>query len=162
MRRGLAAALLCLLLTSCTWSRMMTAPAIESWRAEVMGLRVEYKLVESVNGHRGAASWWAGTCTIALAYHLSGTELVWVAAHEIGHCVDGAYLNWSHNGWTNEGCWYHEMYCPPREGYAEGYAEAYVEACGWARSPLGLLPGDGIECELPSPWSVTKPKGWYW
>ena len=160
MRRELTAALLCLLLTGCEWSRMLTAPALASWRADVMGMRVEYKLAESVNGHLGAASWWAGTCTIALASHLEDWAQVWIAAHELGHCIDGAYLGWSHNGWTDEGCWYGKYHCNPLEGYAEGYAEAYIAACGYARSPLGLVPGDGVECELPDPRSVKKPLRW--
>lgn len=155
MRGGLAAALLALLLTGCSWAGLMMGPATDSWRSEVMGLQVVYKIVPKRTDMAGAASWFAGICTIAIANTVEGDHLAWVAAHELAHCIDGAYLGWSSNGFRNEGCVFGRHFCAPHEGYAEAWARRYMDTCGFARSPLGLLPEDWIECELPDPRSVT-------
>ena len=154
-------ALLALALTGCDVV-MYLSPAIESWEAEVMGIPVVYKLVRGNDVYGGVMTWTGGVCRIALDVRLEGDEQVMVAAHEIGHCIDGAHLGWSSNGWGNAGCFHFgKHYCDPKEGFAQAWAHAYVLACGHARSPLGLRPGDGVECGLPDPRSID-PRRWYW
>ena len=159
MRRAVAFLILVTTLCGCGAVEMMLAPAIAQWETEVYGMRVVYRTVAD-GQWAGVATWLFGTCTIVLNANLSTEQLVHVAAHELAHCLDGAYLNWSHNGFADEGCnfeWSNGYHCTPREGFAEAYAETYLKKCGYARGPLGLRPDDGIECELPDPRDV-KPE----
>jgi hypothetical protein len=142
-----------LLLGGCGYLGMYSGQAIEEWSAEVAGMPVHYRLV--TGSLDGSAAYVLGHCTIALNVDLPRDLLTFVAAHEIGHCLDGAQLGWSSNGWRDEGCIYGSYYCSSREGFAQGYAYAYLEACFFARSPLGLLPADERDCVLPDPSSVT-------
>lgn len=150
-----ASLVLLVLLNGCGYLGMFSGPAIEEWDSIVEGMPVHYRIVQKQNDNVGAAVILLGRCTIAIDVRLSHDERIKTAAHELGHCIDGLKLNWSSNGWRNEGCYWGEHYCPPKEGFAEGFSNAYLLKCKWATSPLGLQPGDGIECKLPDPKSIV-------
>lgn len=154
MRVALVA--LAVLLCGCGQLRMVMGPADESWDAEVAGLPVHYRLVDVSDPQwLGTGIWFAGRCTITIVTSVDEGVQVLVAAHELGHCLDAAYLGGSHNDFGGYGCRWGSYFCPPGEGYAEAYSRSYLYHCQLARSPLGLQPGDGIECELPDPRSVV-------
>lgn len=154
--------LLVLLLTGCSYTGLFLQQALYSWDAEVMGLNVHYRVVPDGNPHFGVAMLIGRNCTIVLTETAMEKMPVRVAAHEIGHCLDGAYLGWGHNGFGDAGCRWGAYYCSAKEGYAEGWARTYLAACGLARSPLRLMPGDGVECELPDPRAVTPDSFMAW
>lgn len=147
-------ALLALALTGCSYLEMTFAAPISGWSANVEGVAIDYRVAE---GPQGGTAWWDGRrCRVTLHKDLFVAKELYVhiAAHEVGHCMDGAKLSWSSNGVANEGCKFGDHYCTSREGYAEFYARTYIEACGYSTSPLGLWPADSIECELPDPRMV--------
>lgn len=57
-------------------------------------------------------------------------------AHEVGHCLDRFVLDYSHNNFANEGCYWGEYWCEPHEGFANFYAQYYTETCD-SLAPFG-------------------------
>lgn len=149
--------LLALLLTGCnTYLGDMLVPAEQEWTAEAAGFPVDYRLARIHNF--GVAGWAMGRCTIVLQAGLGESHLIAVAAHELGHCIDGAYLGWSSNNFGSAGCAYGGHYCKPSEGFAEAYAQVYLEKCGYNPRPLGLRSTEPHwPCELPD-WHEVTPE----
>lgn len=155
MRRLLTLTLLLLALTSCASINAFSARAIEQWTVEIYGMSVHYRRVNIPMDVLGAAMAVGRNCTIVLNINMEPQHEPFVAAHELGHCIDMVYLNWDHNGFTDEGCIVGDHYCPPWEGYAQTYAMLYNAHCGNAKKPLGLPTKTNINCELPHPRSAT-------
>ena len=76
-------------------------------------------------------------------------------AHEVGHCLDGAVLEYGHGGFGSEGRAYGPYYASPVEGFAEAFSRAYLAKCGVNLAPLGYGPGPA--CEVPDPRGIRPP-----
>ncbi|MFC4427535.1 hypothetical protein [Deinococcus navajonensis] len=163
MRRALVALLT--LLTAC-------APAVFSapgWQAVVLDTRVTVRLVDA--REFGYCSVTLVGCTVPVGrdclvlldrrYFLNGTprQQTLLLAHEIGHCLDGSRLAYSHGGFHDAGRVYGAYYASPVEGFAEGYARAYLAACGTNLAPLGWTrAGEAAAgCVIPDPRQVRPP-----
>ena len=134
--------------------------AVDTWNTEVEGMKITYRMVAGTEKDTiaGVTVIWLDRCIITLNNYIISSEnfifnrdyLVFVASHEIGHCVDRLKLNYNHNGFTDEGCRFGSYFCKPPEGFAEAFSYNYVAKCGMATSPLGLkYYRDDVECELP-------------
>ncbi|SEI59957.1 hypothetical protein SAMN04488058_10193 [Deinococcus reticulitermitis] len=99
------------------------------------------------------------SCLVMLdrAFFLKGTAYQRAAllAHEVGHCLDGAVLEYGHGGFGREGRVYGAYYASPAEGFAEAFARAYLAKCGLNLAPLGY--GEGPACEVPDPREIRPP-----
>ncbi|MFC4639511.1 hypothetical protein [Deinococcus hohokamensis] len=157
------ALILCLLalVPSCA-PRVLSAPG---WQTTLRGTRVSVRLVDA--REFGYCSDRLVGCTVPVGrdclvlldrqYFLNGTprQKTLLLAHEVGHCLDGSHLAYSHGGFGDAGKIYGPYYAAPVEGFAEGYARAYLDACGTNLAPLGW--GVGEKCPLPDPRQVRPP-----
>ena len=155
---ALAALPLFALLTACS-PRVLSA---DGWTFRVGDTQGQVKLVS--RQAFGVCSPKLVGCTIPVGhgclvmldrdYFLGGTprQRTLLLAHEVGHCLDGSVLEYSHGGIGAQGAVYGEYYRPAVEGFAEAYARAYLARCGDNLAPLGY--GAGEACELPDPRQV--------
>lgn len=162
MRRALPGLLT--LLTAC-------APAVFSapgWHTAVWGTRMTVRLVDARDF--GYCSARLVGCTVPVGrdclvlldrrYFLGGTprQQTLLLAHEVGHCLDGSRLAYSHGGFGDAGRVYGAYYASPIEGFAEAYAHVYLAACGTNLAPLGWAGARGGEaCAVPDPRGVRPP-----
>lgn len=104
----------------------------------------------------GAVSYGRWRCSVWIRQDVLARPrtLTRVIAHEVGHCLDWFALDYSHNGFTNEGCAYGQGWCPPAEGYAETWARLYLSRCGYDLAPLGWGT-DRAKCLMPLPHEAT-------
>ena len=134
--KRLLAPMLALLLTACG---IGLPPADGStWTTTAAGITATWRWVQP--GSLGAniigrAQWWPG-CDIGLDARLrAGGEmentLPFVAAHELGHCLQRTY---SIPGISRPDL--REYARDPKEGWADTYASAYLASCGNSVEPL--------------------------
>lgn len=169
MRRNLLLVLLLLLplLPSCAYLHDITTPSLTQWDATVRGQAVTYHVIDAVN--RADAMVLMGRCNVYVDRPLyedfiagAGKGIIPVAAHELGHCLDGLELRWSSNGFRDEGCALGPYFCTPREGFAQTYMFTFIDACGWDAPSLGLTPGVPGSCELPDPQDATPAMAYFY
>lgn len=142
----------------------MLRPTVDTWTANVGGIEVTYRRMEGewsddLAGHVLVLP--GNRCIIRLNDIVFEDKqyLVFVAAHEYGHCVDRIHLGYDHDGITTEGyeIFKDEYFLEPAEGYAEAYSYYYITQCGFATKPLGIIYfEDDSECELPNPRRVKE------
>lgn len=148
--------LLLLLLVGCG---LNFPEAISEHDAEVLGVNIRYRIVPDGSlggGMEGSATYLPDRRVIQLERRrtLDRGTLVWLLAHEVGHCLDHYATGFSHGGFRNEGCAWGSYYCSPVEGFAETYAALYITRCGVRLAPLGYPSGD-TPCDVPHPSEVT-------
>lgn len=149
---------LLLLATACA-PTVWRAPG---WEFEVMGVKGVVRLVPAKDfgfckPHMiGCAAPVGHSCLVMLDKDKwdsrSDKYRTLLLAHEIAHCLDGSVLEYSHNGFKDEGKVYGQYWAAPAEGFAEAFAQAYYAACGANMAPLGY--GEGPACEIPDPRSI--------
>ena len=132
---------------------------IESWQAEVDGVQVRYHFID-LKGWPDMAyarvEWRAQRCHVYLDIWLlnSRSELVKLALHEVGHCVDSFNLGFDHNGMGWGDCAKNAHDCRPEERYAEAWRDSYLSACGSNLYPLGFPDEEPDICALPDARAV--------
>jgi hypothetical protein len=138
---------------------LAAAPRVASWEAPVGDLHLHYHLVDlrelPTLGY-AVRDYWQRRCHIYIDVWLtevSHLKLLEVVLHEVGHCVDLLTLDFDHNGFVSEGCFFGDYYCDPAEGYAESWRYAYLAKCGANLGAVGFRFGRiGLAdepCELP-------------
>ncbi len=141
-------------------STVVFPASLKSWSAEVAGVPVVYHFVD-LNGWDTLAyaqtEWPAQRCHVYLDVWLfnSPSELVKLALHELGHCVDLFVLDFDHNGVGWGDCGADSHACRPEERYADAWRAAYLSACGASLYPVGFVDEAEQACALPDPRAVT-------
>lgn len=137
----------------------------DSWSTEIRGIKITYSYSHVVTqleyGGFAKLRPLGKHCRIYLADYLQHPDnrdlRIWVAAHEVGHCLDYYELQWTHGGIKDgDGCILGDYFCPAQEGYAGFYSYYYIEKCGYVTAPLGIHPDDGVVCEVPDPRTVKE------
>lgn len=134
---------------------------IDIVRHNVRSVTIEYRVVDTEH-------WWGGLatyrplgrkCVVYIQqkmFNMTHEDLVWLVAHEVGHCLDYYELDYSHGGVGSSGCRFGTYYCPETEGFAAWYAFLYIDTCGMTLAPLGIALGQTSDCEAPDPRAVKS------
>lgn len=141
------------LLTSCS---AFHAPAPSEWTSTVHGMAITWRLVTPGSiagppGHQYAGYATSSPLERACRVELDAGVLVrapelvpHLAAHEVGHCMQGRFLL---PGLPRPDLG--PYYASGMEGWAETYALAYLAACGPSLAPLGWADPRPADCEHP-------------